>query len=211
MVNITEDIDFGTNNLSGDGGSIDVDSDIDFVGNQDILDVDDIYGTTGNIDFNNTEGLILDGTVDGDDGTYIVGKLTVEGSTDPPCVLFDCKTRKEIIDLANDYHPPSKQDGAAMFFNKETKLMEVYIQSEGKFYDLNGNLLETVAVKKRNDTEKIYLFNRKTGEIEERQKLKKKKQDVWKIKRGLKFNKKTGEFVDKEGKKINKEEAIDKK
>jgi hypothetical protein len=69
------------------------------------------------------------------------GKLTASGGIDPPYMLFDLQTREEVADLINQKVPLNKRAGATMFFNSETKKMEVFLANEGRFYDLNGNLL----------------------------------------------------------------------
>jgi hypothetical protein len=70
------------------------------------------------------------------------GKITAVGGVDPPYVLFDLNTRQSVKTRVLAEVPIDKQSGAAQFWNLDTKKMEVYIASEDKFYDLNGNLLQ---------------------------------------------------------------------
>jgi hypothetical protein len=73
---------------------------------------------------------------------YCNGKITAVGGVDPPYVLFDLNTRQSVKTRVLAEVPIDKQSGAAQFWNLDTKKMEVYIASEDKFYDLNGNLLQ---------------------------------------------------------------------
>lgn len=78
-------------------------------------------------------------TVSGD--LYVTGKITGAGGIDPPYMLFDLQTREDIVQLVNEKVPLEKRTGATMFFNSTTNQMEIFVASEGKFYDLSGNLL----------------------------------------------------------------------
>lgn len=88
--------------------------------------------------------LSVSGDADFDQAVQIDGKLTVDGGTDPPYVLYNLETRQSIIDRVKAEVPASKQGGAAMFFNQDTHKMETYVPSKGKFYDVLGKLLYTM-------------------------------------------------------------------
>jgi hypothetical protein len=59
--------------------------------------------------------------------------------TDPEMVLYDETTRESVKALTLRAIPVEKQTGAAMFFNKITKRIEIYVASEDKYYDILGN------------------------------------------------------------------------
>ena len=50
-------------------------------------------------------------------------------------MLYDLQTRQQIINTIKRTIAPDKQSGALVFFNKDTKGLESYVPSEGKFYD----------------------------------------------------------------------------
>lgn len=71
------------------------------------------------------------------------GKLTVNGGTDPPYVLLDTNSEAAIKGEVEYEVPTNKFTGAALFWNLSRHALEVYIASEDKFYDINGNVLAT--------------------------------------------------------------------
>ena len=69
---------------------------------------------------------------------YVTGKLTSSGGYDPPYVLYDLQTKEQIKERTLKEIPINKQNGAALFFNSETKKFNYYVATEDKFYNLNG-------------------------------------------------------------------------
>ena len=137
-------------------------------------------------------------TLDVGGDIYCAGDLDVDGKitgnpVDPSFVLYDSETRQGIIELAKATIPPNKQDGAALFFNKETKRLEIYVQSEGKFYDLQGNLIFSLPEPVVATTFKTrrYHLDTRTGEVRELQKVEAKR---WRVKEGYEFDTETGKF-----------------
>jgi len=137
-------------------------------------------------------------TLDVSGNIYCAGDLDVDGkitgsAIDPSFVLYDRETRQGIIELATATIPPNKQDGAALFFNKETKRLEIYVQSEGKFYDLQGNLIFSLPEPVVATTFKTrrYHLDTRTGEVRELQTVDAKR---CRVKEGYKFDTETGKF-----------------
>ena len=96
-----------------------------------------------------------------------------------------------------------------MFFNKETKKIENYVASEGKFYDLQGNVLHELAevVKPTTEYETVYSFDKTTGQVISTQRAISEK---YQIKKGYSLDSKTGHFINKEsGKVVAREEALE--
>lgn len=77
---------------------------------------------------------------------FVDGKIYATGGVDPPYVLCDQITRAELVARVGREVPDSKRDGAALFFNKDTKRLEVYSPRDGTFYDLVGVPLEGVPI-----------------------------------------------------------------
>jgi len=65
-----------------------------------------------------------------------IGKVDASGGVDPPYVLYDPQTRQETIDIIGEEVPLGKQNGAALYFNKETNKLEVYFAKENRFFEL---------------------------------------------------------------------------
>lgn len=119
------------------------------------------------------------------------GKIT-GNPVDPSFVLYDREARQGIIELAKGTIPPNKQDGAALFFNKDTKRLEIYVPSEGKFYDLQGNLIFSLLEPDVATTFKTrYRLDRITGEVREVQRVDARR---WTVKEEYKFDSETGKF-----------------
>lgn len=82
-------------------------------------------------------------------GNFVTqGKISADGGIDPPYMLLDAHTRAEIKGEVLVEVPTNKQTGAAVYFNPATHKLEMYVASEDKFYDVNGNLLSTNVVAK---------------------------------------------------------------
>lgn len=199
MVQFNENIDMNTNNLTDNTGGLDIEADIDFVGDMDINDIDRLNGDSAYIDIDNAYGAVIS------TDTIVDGKLDASGF-DPEYILLDCMTREGIIEKAYKDIPPSKQEGAMLFFNKEDKKLEIYVQSEGKFYNLGGEVVSTCQKKCQTKATKVYLLDRTTGEIKIKDLLTKPRN--YKLKNGIHLDSRTGKFKNKKGEEISKEEAI---
>lgn len=70
------------------------------------------------------------------------GKITANGGVDPPYVLFDAHTREETKARVLKEVPTAKQSGAAVFWNRSARRLEIYIAGEDKFFDLFGVLVD---------------------------------------------------------------------
>jgi hypothetical protein len=75
---------------------------------------------------------------------FVDGKIYATGGVDPPYLLCDQITRAELVARVSREVPDAKRDGAALFFNRETRRLEVYSPRDGTFYDLFGVALEGV-------------------------------------------------------------------
>jgi len=144
-------------------------------------------------------------------GSYFVvgGKLTSCGGYDPPYVLYDRQARQDIIARVKSEVAPEKQAGAALFFNKETKRLEMYVPSEGKFYDLQGNVVYAMPSIEVPTTqyEPSYYLDDTTGEVRS---WPKPAGDRYVIKAGFKLDGKTGQFISEAtGQMVSKEEALE--
>ncbi len=156
----------------------------------------------------------------GDDGVFTVkgdttieGKLTLRDGMDPPYLLLDSETRAGIARRVAREVPPSKRCGAALFWNNQTKRLEIYVASEGSFYNLAGNLITNItppaiagAVVSRHLT-----IDSETGNI-----LTNETQRVprWRLKRGYRFDRVTGQFTYQAGTNaapvaVSREEALE--
>jgi len=139
-----------------------------------------------------SDTLDVSGDISCDGDITALGKITGD-PVDPSFVLYDSETRQGIIELAKATIPPNKQDGAALFFNKERKRLEIYVQSEGKFYDLQGNLIFSMPEPLVATTFKTrrYHLDTRTGEVRELQTVDAKS---WRLKEGYEFDTETGKF-----------------
>jgi hypothetical protein len=141
------------------------------------------------------------------DDCHITDKLTVDGATDPPLVLYDLATRESTYALVERSIPPEKLGGAAMFFNTATKRMEIFVASEGKYYDLQGNVLATVDPITNNlPTKTKARLNQDTGEVKVYQVPDYRAK--FEIKNGYKL-KADGTFVDDKGLTVTKAAAVE--
>jgi len=135
-------------------------------------------------------------------------KIVSNGGYDPPYVLYDKQTREQIVDMVTRELLPGKEDGAALFFNKDTKRLETYVASEGKFYDLNGNVVYTLAKIELPTTkyQPIYFLDSLTGKICTRLSPVCNK---YVLRKGFALDNKTGEFVNRTtGCVVPREEAL---
>lgn len=73
------------------------------------------------------------GTIIIDGPTEITGKLTATGGVDPPFVSFSAQTHQGIRALAPDLNPTEE---VMIFWNTDSKQMEVYVVAEDKFYSM---------------------------------------------------------------------------
>ncbi len=123
----------------------------------------------------------------------IEGKLNVNGGMDPPYVLLDAETRDSVAQRVAREVPPSKQTGAALFWNSTSKQVEVYVASEGSFYNLSGKLVEAIAVPKVAGAvvTQTYRVDPATGAVVTQEKVQAPR---WQLKLGYQFDKKSGEF-----------------
>jgi hypothetical protein len=122
------------------------------------------------------------------------GKITSTGGYDPPYVLYDQQSRDEIIDRVSKEVFKEKLGGAALFFNKDTKKLESYVATEGKFYDMQGNVVYQLSEPAKTDVkyEPFYLFNSSTGQTIE---LQKPAVEKYSVKQGYRLDNKTGNFI----------------
>ncbi len=157
-----------------------------------------------------TDDLSSAGDIATGDDLSVTDKLTVGGATDPPAVLFDAVTRQSTIDLTRRSIPPNKLNGAMMFFNSETNLLEYFIASEGEFRNMNGDILATVdPITETFETKDRYYLFPKTGEVRVRKIRKDKLRYI--VKPEYTLDADSGEFIDKEtGEKVKKEKAVKK-
>jgi hypothetical protein len=135
-------------------------------------------------------------------------KITSPNLVDPPGVLYDLQTRQQIIDNAKAVVPMNKQNGAVLFFNKDRTKLEIYNQSEGKFYDLQGNLLHTMpTIEAATDYKTIYYLDIMTGEVKTIQEV---LHDKYVIKKGYRLDPETGHFTNMaSGEIVPKETAVE--
>jgi len=128
------------------------------------------------------------------DGELVVqGKATFNGGVDPPYLLLDAETRDSVAERVAIEVPPSKQTGAALFWNSATKQVEAYVANDGVFYDLTGKQIATIAPPKPTDATVVqsYRVDGVTGAVVIEEKLVSPR---WRLKKGYSFDKATGAF-----------------
>lgn len=163
----------------------------------DDLTVDDVLQVYGNTFVDD---------IFGDHAWFAYVKST--GGYDPPYVLYDRQTREQIIDLIRKEVIPGKEDGAALFFNRDTKRLETYVASEGKFYDLQGNVVHTLAKVEVGTTEfqTLYFLDDVTGTLTTRLKP---VYDKYVVRDGFELDRNTGQFLNRDtGDVVPREEAV---
>jgi hypothetical protein len=130
--------------------------------------------------------------------------------SDPAGILYDQKSRQEIIEDIRILIAPDKQGGALVFFNKDTKKLETYVPAEGKFYDLQGVLLYTMpTLQVATEYETTYYLDSLRGEVKAKQEA---IYNRYVIKKGFRLDSKTGHFINTAtGEIVSKETAIEPK
>lgn len=138
--------------------------------------------------------LFVGGSIYGAGDITIEGKVSAYSGIDPPYLLLDAETRDSIAIRVAREVPPSKQTGAALFWNYETKQLEIYVASEGAFYDLAGKNLLTIKqpVVDGQTVTTTYRLDRATGEVLEQDAV---KSPVWQLKKGYKIDQTTGALI----------------
>jgi hypothetical protein len=124
----------------------------------------------------------------------ILGKLDLDGGSDPPYLLLNVETRDRIAQRVAGEVPPSKQSGAALFWNSQTKQLEVYVASEGMFYDLTGKALVAIAppVVKGATVTSTFRIDPQTGAVVTHESVQAPR---WQLKPGYQFDRLTGSFT----------------
>lgn len=87
--------------------------------------------------------------------------------------------------------------------------METYIASEGKFYDLLGNVTHTIPIVQAAEKKygPVYYLDRQTGKVESWQKP---VENRYRVKKEFKLDKKTGKFVNRDtGKEVQRDQALE--
>ncbi|HEX42202.1 MAG TPA: hypothetical protein ENN81_09100 [Phycisphaerales bacterium] len=138
----------------------------------------------------------------------VTGKVASTGGYDPPYVLYDQQSREQIVERVKREVPPDKQGGAALFFNAQTKRLEVYVPAVGTFYDLLGNEVRSLATPEvATQYEVEHYLDPDTGEVLTRQKVVVAR---YMVKKGYRLDRKTGQFVDeKTGHTVSKQVAVE--
>lgn len=126
------------------------------------------------------------------DGELTADKMNAAGGFDPAYVLYDAKTREEFLARYHVEVPQHKRDGAAMYFNKDTHQLEVYVASEGRIYDLFGKILEEFEpVPCEWSMDPHWSFSSFTGELVN---IGKARRPRWEVKSGYMLDRQTGLF-----------------
>lgn len=142
-------------------------------------------------------------------GVTVVGKVYSTGGYDPPYVMYDRQTRAQIVNRISQEVPSGKLGGAALFFNADTKRLEVYVAAEGAFYDLQGKLLQTLPQPASVTAvfEDAYYLEPDTGEVKS---FKKAVYDRYVTKKGYELDSQTGQFIElSSGLVVTREEAVE--
>lgn len=145
----------------------------------------------------------------------VIGDLTVFGKTDclggldPAYLLLDVQQRQTVIEQVQREVAPQKQGGAALFFNKDAHQLEVYLPSEGKFYDLNGAVVHTLPAIAAPTTQRkaAYYLDGSTGQVKS---WAKPIRNRYQVKSGYHVDEGTGQFInERSGQAVTREEAIE--
>ena len=160
--------------------------------------------------FDKTGKWTMPGDLQVDGALTVTGTIT-DGGSDPPYVLYYAETRESVAQKVKVGVPVSRIGGAVMFFNSVVNRFEVYRPLAGKYYDLQGSLLETLAVPVYAATEvtKSFYLNRVTGEVEY---FARPVLQVYKIKEGFRLDSKTGKVYStktEDGELVNDKEELD--
>lgn len=139
------------------------------------------------------------------------GKLTLGGGSDPPYVLYDQHTIAEISDMVADEVPPSKMCGAVMYFNRESRAMEIFIPETGERFELLTRKIGNASrVNTRRKWAKRYYLDPRTGNVCESE----DNDYQYEVAPGYELDIETGEFflLDNEGeeriRRATKDEAV---
>jgi hypothetical protein len=101
---------------------------------------------------------------------------------------------------------PEKQGGAVLFFNADTKSLETYVPEEGKFYNVQGNVVESIPPAGTAPYRTVYSLDGLTGEVKPRQRT---VYNWYKLRQGYRLDEKTGRFVNaRTGEVVPKEQAL---
>lgn len=122
----------------------------------------------------------------------IDGKINLGGVVDPPGLLLDATTRAAIARRTAREVPPAKATGAMLFFNAATKRVEVYVASEGAFYNLDGKLITNItppAIAGQSVTN--YMIDADSGDVTPQISYRVPR---WQVKDGYRFNRADGTF-----------------
>ncbi len=144
-----------------------------------------------------SNSLATAGTLSAGDAVFsgnvtVNGKLDLAGMIDPPSLLLDAVTRAKIARQSTREIAPEKRDGALLFFNVETKRLEVYLPREGGFYDLNGKLLEKIVPPTLvGQSITNYFLDSETGEVVPQVSYSVPR---WQLKPGYRLVRETGKF-----------------
>jgi hypothetical protein len=142
----------------------------------------------------NLAGFCAEGSIETWGDATIWGKLTAYGGMDPPLLLLDAETRARVAQRVSREIAPSKQSGAALFWNSSTKRLEVYVAADGAFYDLAGNLLANITPPSVAGAAvtTTYRVDGVTGQVVADDSLHAPR---WRVKAGYQFDNKTGTFT----------------
>ena len=176
-----------------------------------LTSIDNCYGLyIGNVTKGSTNSYAIKtglGDVYFGDDVHIVGKLTVDGDTDPKTLELQLQERNSVIERYEKYVTPDKKSGVA-YINSETKRIEIYYPYEGLIRNILGETIYTLpSIRINNDCETYYVFDSLTGQVIKKQRA---VYDKYRIKEGIEFDSSTGQFIDEITKEIiPKEEAIE--
>ena len=129
-----------------------------------------------------------------DNDVEIDGKLSLYGGMDPPYLLLDSETRASIANRVAGEVPPSKQTGAALFWNAQSKQLEIYVAGEGAYYDLAGKQIASIKPPIVADASvtRSYRIDPTTGAVVLRERMQAPR---WQVKQGYRFDAATGTFT----------------
>lgn len=90
---------------------------------------------------NFTGGVQIGGTLGALGDINCTGKGNFGGGVDPPYVLLDRETRASVKERVLREVKPEKQGGSALFHNKDTGRIEIYVAETDLYYSIDGQLL----------------------------------------------------------------------
>jgi len=131
-------------------------------------------------------------------------------TSDPSLVLYFPESRENIVRLSKRSIPPERGDGAAVFYNRDTRQIELYKMNEGKFCSLSGELLETLdtpVLATGEDVEEVYKFDGATGTVVKQQRL---RAESTRLKNGYAVDPVTGKVLrKKDGVEVDVQDAVE--